>query len=112
MNHHPGLMTHLQRAEEHVQGARQSWDATDLSRCAAAADYLRQAAEELQAAQRYLGGSAASSAELTAQAKGRLEQLQISVRRLGRLVDAAIAFHRELALDTGTEQTESLEVTG
>lgn len=112
MNQHAGLMNHLQGAEEQVEHARQSWDATDLSQCAVTAEHLRQAGEELRAAQRFMGDTATTSAEQATKAKGRLEQLQRSVRRLGRLVDAAIAFHRGLALDTGAEKTESVEVIG
>jgi hypothetical protein len=129
MRHDRHLLTHLQRAEDLVQNARHSWDATDISRCAECLEHLRQAAAEIQAAQQLTSEAAlqapepaakrsgaapcaAQSAEPAAQAKHRLEQLHGSVNRLGRLVDAAIAFHRGLALHTGMDEAVSSKGNG
>ena len=112
MKDYPHLMTHLQRAEEHVQTARQSWDATDISRCAECVEHLRQAAGEIQAAQQSIGEAALPASGLAALANARLERLHSSVNRLGRLVDAAIAFHRGLAIDTGMEEAMSSKGNG
>jgi hypothetical protein len=117
MTHHPHLMTHLQRAEDHVQCARQSWDATDITRCAECLEHLRRAAGEIQAAQQFAGEPALQVAGPVAKAKDRLQQLHASVNRLGRLVDSAIAFHRGLALQVGAlpnrdrEGAEAIEPT-
>jgi hypothetical protein len=110
MKPHPYLMTHLQRAEDHVQRARQSWDATDISRCAECLEHLRQAAGEIQAAQQYTNEAALPAAEPAAEARDRLQRLHLSVNRLGRLVDSAIAFHRGLALQSGMEEAVSSEI--
>lgn len=112
MKHHPDLMTHLERAEGHVRNAGQSWDATDISRCADCAEHLRQAAEEIQAAQQFTGEAALPATDLAAKAKDRLQRLHGSVNRLGRLVDSAIAFHRGLALDTGMDEAMSFKGNG
>jgi hypothetical protein len=109
---HPQLMTHLQWAEEHVQKARRSWDATDISRCAECVEHLRQAASEMQAAQQFTGEAALPGAGLAVTAKDRLERLHGSVERLGRLVDAAIAFHRGLALQTGMDEAMTSKTNG
>jgi hypothetical protein len=109
---HPHLMVHLQRAEESVQSAQRSWNATDISRCAECVEHLRQAAEEIQAAQQFTAEAALPAAELAAKANDRLHRLHGSVNRLGRLVDAAIAFHRGLALQSGMEEAMSSEVNG
>lgn len=105
-------MTHLQRAEEHVESARRSWDATDISRCAECVEYLRQAAGEIQAAQQFTGEAALQAHEPAAQAKDRLQRLQGSMNRLSRLVDSAIAFHRGLALATGMDELVSSNGNG
>jgi hypothetical protein len=110
MKPHPHIMTHLQRAEDHVQNARQSWDATDISRCAQCLEHLRQAAGEIQAAQQFAGETALQASEPAAKAKDRLQRLHGSVNRLGRLVDSAIAFHRGLALQSGMDEAVSSEV--
>ena len=99
MRHHPDLMTHLQRAEEHVRNARQSWDATDMERCVACVEHLQEAAAALQSAQQFT-----AEPQHAATNRERIERLQISVKRLGRMVDAAIAFHRGLALQTGMDE--------
>jgi len=108
----PRLMSHLQRAEDHVQNAQESWDATDLSRCAECVEYLRHAADELLLAQQFTGESDVPSAEMAAKAKDRLQRLHSSVNRLSRLVDAAMGFHRRLALDTGMEEAVTSESNG
>jgi hypothetical protein len=105
----PYLMTHLQRAEDHVQNARQSWNATDISRCAECLEHLRQAAEEIQAAQQFIGEAALQGATT---ARERLQQLHGSVNRLGRLVNSAIAFHRGLALHSGMDEAVSYKGNG
>jgi hypothetical protein len=105
-------MQHLQLAEEHVRSARQSWDATDLFRCAECVEHLQQAATEIQAAQQFIGEAALPATEPAGKAKDRLQKIYDSVNRLGRLVDAAIAFHRGLAVDTGMEETVSSELNG
>jgi len=105
-------LTHLQRAEDHVRNARQSWDATDISRCVECLEHLRQAAGEIQAAQQFTGEAALQAAEPTAKAKDRLQRLHGTVDRLGRLVDAAIAFHRGLALHTGMDEAVSSKGNG
>ncbi len=95
-----------------MRNARQSWDATDISRCAECLDNLRQAAGEMQAAQQFIGEAALQAAEPTAKAKDRLQRLHGTVDRLGRLVDAAIAFHRGLALHTGMDEAVSSKGNG
>lgn len=112
MRHHTDLMTHLQLAEDHVRNARESWDATDISRCAECLEHLQQAAAEIQAAQQFTAEGAVQAAEPAARVKHRLQQLQGSVNRLGRLVDAAIAFHRGLALHTGMDEAVCSEGHG
>jgi len=112
MKPHPYLMLHLQRAEDHVQNARRSWDATDLSRCAECLEHLRQAAGEIQAAQQFTNEAALLAAEPAAKARDRLQRLHLSVNRLGRLVDSAIAFHRGLALQTGMDEAMSSKTNG
>lgn len=104
MRRQPDLITHLQRADDHLRNARQSWDATDISRCAECLEHLQQAAGEIQAAQQFTAEAALQAAGLAAQAKQRLQQLRGSVGRLGRLVDSAVAFHRGLALHTGMDE--------
>lgn len=104
-------MIHLQRAEEHVQRARQSWNATDLARCEECVENLGKAAEELRAAKQLAGDGGAPTVELAARTKDRLQQLHSSINRLGRLVDAAIAFHRSVALDTGMDENLSSNVS-
>ena len=107
-----GLLTHLQRVEEHVQRARQSWNATDIARCEECVGHLQKAAEELLAAKQLAGDGGAPTSDIAVKAKDRLQQLHSSVNRLGRLVDAAIAFHRNLALDTGMEEALSSNING
>lgn len=111
MRHHPDLMTHLQWAEDHARKAWHSWDATDLARCAECLEHLQQAAGEIQSAQQSIG-EGALPAEPAAQARDRLQRLHSSVSRLGRLVDAAIAFHRGLALQSGMEEAVSSKGNG
>jgi len=112
MRPHSKLMVHLDRAEGHVRNARQSWDATDISRCGECVEHLQQAAGEIQAAQQFTGEAALQAAEPAAKARDRLQQLHRSVDRLGRLVDAAMAFHRGLALDTGMDEAVSSKGNG
>jgi len=110
MTPHPRLMSHLQSAEDQVERARQSWDATDLSRCAQCAEHLHQAAVEIRAARQFTGEATFQGADSASKARQRLERLQNSVNRLGRLVDSAIALHRGLALHTGMDEAVSTEV--
>ena len=105
-------MTHLQRVEEHAERARQSWDATDVSRCAECLVHLQHAAEEIQAAQQFTADAVSPVAGLASQANDRLHRLCGSVNRLGRLVDAAIAFHRAIALQTGMDEAVSSKGNG
>jgi hypothetical protein len=112
MTPHPHLLSHLQRAEEHVESARQSWDVTDIARCAECVEHLRQAAGEIQAAQQFTNEATLQPPVLAAKAKDRLQRLHGSVNRLGRLVDSAIAFHRRLAIDTGMDEAMSSRGNG
>jgi hypothetical protein len=94
------LLMHLERAERHVAGARQSWSEHVGASYRACLEHLQQAIAELQQAQ-----AAAARGAASPEAKTRLERLRQDLKRLGRLMDAAGAFYRVLALPGGVEET-------
>lgn len=102
-----GVLTFIARAEAHIQNARRRWDPTSLSGCA-------DCALELQAAIQVMNTACEAATTVTAvpEAAVRLERLRGEVERLSRLVDAAIAFGRGLALRSATEELAISEVKG
>lgn len=102
-----GVLTLIARAEAHIQNARRSWDPTSLSGCADCATELQAAIQEMNTA-----CEAATTVSAVPEAAARLERLRIDVERLSRLVDAAIAFGRGLALRSVAEELAISEVKG
>lgn len=102
-----GVLAFIARAEAHIQNARRWWDPTSLSGCA-------DCALELQAAIQVMNTACEAATTVTAvpEAAVRLERLRGEVERLSRLVDAAIAFGRGLALRSATEELAISEVKG
>lgn len=102
-----GVLTFIARAEAHIQNARRSWDPTSLSACADCATELQVAIQEMNTA-----CEAATTVSAVPEAAARLERLRVDVERLSRLVDAAIAFGRGLALRSVPEELAISEVKG
>jgi len=102
-----GLLDRIARAEAAVERARRSWNPTKASACGECADALREAIEEMEA-----GCEAAAKGPAAAGAHARLKQLRADVNSLARLVDAAMAFNRGLALHSVEEQLTRSEVEG
>jgi len=85
------------RAENHLHGALQNWDAGSLPRCEECCELLRQAIGELESAWQ----AAEKGARASAAVKKRLYRLRADVGVMVRLVDASTAFCRGLALRIG-----------
>jgi hypothetical protein len=92
------LGQHVGRAESHVRGALSNWDAGSLPRCEECCELLRRAIGELEDAWR----AAENGVPASVVVKKRLYQLRADVAVMIRLVDAATAFCRGLALRIGT----------
>ena len=107
MSRDGGLLDRIARAEAAVANASRSWDPTSASACANCAEALGQAVVEMEAA-----CAAAAKGPAVAGTQARLKQLQVNVNSLARLVDAAMAFNRGLALQAGEEQLTHSEVEG
>jgi len=102
-----GFLACIAAAEGHIRNARRSWDPTSLAGCAECSDQLGQAIDAMKAAGEAVVGGLAPSGS-----KGRLDRLRGDVEVLSRLVAAAIAFNRGLALRTGSESFTFAEVAG
>jgi len=102
-----GVLTFIARAEAHIQNARRAWDPTSLSACAECATELQAAIQEMNTA-----CEAATTVVAVPDATSRLERLRGDVERLSRLVDAAIAFGRGLALRSAADEWAISEVKG
>jgi hypothetical protein len=99
MNPAPVLLSHIDRVEDHLWKARQSWSATGGPNCAECLQHLQEAIAGIHQAQ-----AAAASGSTASEAKARLRRLQQDINLLSRLVDASIAFYRGLALHSGMEE--------
>jgi hypothetical protein len=99
MNTSPALLSHIDRVEDHIRKARQSWTAASGPDCAECLRQLQEAIAGMHQAQ-----AAAASGSSAAEAKARLRRLQQELNLLSRLVDASIAFYRGLALHSGMEE--------
>jgi hypothetical protein len=102
-----GLLLHIERAEQHVGAARQSWNRPIGKPCAACLQHLQEALSELQQAQAEVVRGVPPP-----ETKGRLERLRRDLTSLGKLVDAAGAFYRGLpgyaeAVETAPAVTEA-----
>jgi hypothetical protein len=102
-----GVLTSIALAEAHIHKAQRSWDPTSLSACAECATGLEAAIQEMNAA-----CEAATTVTAVPDATARLQRLRTDVERLSRLVDAAIAFGRGLALRSAPEEWAVSEVKG
>ena len=92
------LEEHVVRAEDLVRAALDNWDAGDLKRCSDCGRRLMSAIGEMEAAQ------SAGPRELAAargEMAGRVRRMQAEIGRLSRMVDAASAFARGVALLAG-----------
>lgn len=87
------LLAHIATAEAHVRIAREVWDPSSISACAQCGAQLQQAISEMSAASEAVGAGPAPAGS-----QARLNRLRADVEGLSRLVDAAIAFGRGLAL--------------
>ena len=85
------------RAQSHMQGALKNWDACSLPRCEECCELLRRAIGELESAWQ----AAEKGVPASAAVKKRLYRLRADVGVMVRLVDAATAFCRGLALRIG-----------
>ena len=101
------LLARITLAEGHIRNARHAWDPSSISASAECAEHLQQAIAEMNAA-----CQAASNGPAAPGASQRLARLRSDVEVLSRLVDAAIAFGRGLALRTGGEESVCSEVRG
>jgi len=96
-----GVMAHVERAAGYVNRARQGWNSSVLSQCGACVADLQQAEAALRAAQQEAGTGKKREAAV------RLMEVRRDLDMLSHLVDAAMAFHRGLALHSGdTVRTE------
>ncbi len=102
-----GVLTFIARAEAHIQNARRCWDPTSLSGCAECATELQAAIQDMNTA-----CEAATTVVAVPDASARLQRLRREVETLSRLVDAAIAFGRGLALRSVPEVCAVSEVKG
>ena len=102
-----GFLACIASAEGHIRNAHRSWNPASLTACAECSDQLRQAIDAMSAA-----GDAAALSPAPAESHARLDRLRGDVEALMRLVDAALAFNRGLALRTNSEPVVSTEVTG
>jgi hypothetical protein len=102
-----GVLTLISKAEAHIQNARRAWDPTSLSGCADCASELQAAIQEMNTA-----CEAATTVVAVPDATARLQRLSGDVERLSRLVDAALAFGRGLALRSAPEEWAVSEVKG
>jgi hypothetical protein len=98
------LQERVTRVEAHVAAALALWRAGQPGRCDECGLSLQAAIGELEDAYRNAGRSGPS---LPAPLAQRLERLQTDVNRLTRLVDAATAFCRGMALTIGRDGTPS-----
>jgi hypothetical protein len=85
------------RAQSHLHSALKNWDACSLPRCEECCELLRRAIGELESA----GQAAEKGVPASAAVKKRLYRLRADVGVMVRLVDAATAFCRGLALRIG-----------
>jgi len=88
-----GFLARIAAAEGHIRNARKSWNPVSLAACADCAEHLQQAIDEMKAA--------SESAVDAPGAQARFDGVRAEVEELSRLVDAAIAFSRGLALQAG-----------
>jgi hypothetical protein len=96
-----GVIPSIERAAGCVDRARRNWDSSVLAECTACVAELEQAEAALRTVQKEAGSGSAP------EAAARLECVREDLAALARLVDAAIAFHRGLALHSGAVPTES-----
>ena len=96
------LAERVGRAQDHMHGALKNWDACSLPRCEECCELLRRAIGELEGAWQ----AAEKGAPASAAVKKRLYQLRADVAVMVRLVDAATAFCRGLALRIGAGGNE------
>jgi hypothetical protein len=101
-----GFLARIAAAEGHIRNARRSWNPASLSACAECTDQLQQAIDAMTVAE------AAAEGLAPAGFNPRLDRLRADVDILSRLVDAAVAFNRGLALRIGSGQSTVAEVTG
>ena len=101
------VLAHLAAVEMHVRIARGVWDPSNLSACAECSEQLQRAIDEMTAA-----SQAAPAEPAPREAKARLEQVRADVEGLQRLVDAAIAFGRGLALRTASPELADSQAEG
>ena len=107
MSGEAGVLARITAAEGHIRNARQAWDPSSVPGCAECAEELQQATSAMQAA---LEATAAGPAPSGTRA--RLDRLRSDVEVLSRLVDAAIAFSRGLALRSTSAEIVGSEVRG
>lgn len=107
MSGEAGVLARITAAEGHIRNARQSWDPSSLSACAECAEQLQQATSAMQAAV-----EATAAGPTPSGTRARLERLRSEVEVLSRLVDAATAFNRGLALRATSAEIIGSEVRG
>jgi hypothetical protein len=102
-----GVLSLIAQAEARIHNARRCWDPTSLSACAECATQLQAAIEDMNAA-----CEAATTVHGVPDAMARLHQMRADIESLSRLVDAAIAFTRGLALRSATSEFAFSELRG
>lgn len=107
MTPEPALLAHIACAEDSIRQARASWDAVSASAAETCAGHLNQAIAEMAAA-----GREAITGRSVPGVGSRLERLRGDLDSLSRLVDAALAFNRGLALRAAPEPWTAPELTG
>ncbi|GEM_PF-3200367 len=93
-----GILGHIASAEVAVRKAREAWDPSSLPGCLECSEHLDQAIGQMQFA-----CEATAAGPVPPDTKARLNQLRSEVESLSRLVGAATAFSRGLALRASEE---------
>ena len=101
------VLAGLAAVEMHVRIARGVWDPSNLSACAECSERLQRAIDEMTVV-----SQAAAAEPAPRNEKARLDQLRADVAGLQRLVDAAIAFGRGLALRTANPELADSQAKG
>jgi hypothetical protein len=88
------------RSQARLRAALEEWEAVDLAACESARQELQEAVEEMKCA---CSGAAAVSPMRVPALIVKLRSIRRDALRLAKLIDAAQAYYRGLALRAGAE---------